>query len=53
MDALNQDGGGSTTMLLGEGTRPVNGLTDLPAPGVERRVYDSVYVATGGVPVVS
>ncbi|MFF6773414.1 phosphodiester glycosidase family protein [Streptomyces sp. NPDC012637] len=52
MDAVNQDGGGSTTMLLGGGTPPVNGLTDGPAPGVERRVYDSLYVATGGSPVV-
>ncbi|SEC15004.1 phosphodiester glycosidase family protein [Streptomyces sp. TLI_105] len=53
MDALNQDGGGSSTMLLGNGTRPVNGLTDGPAPGVERRVYDSIYVGIGGSPVVS
>ncbi|MFF9500990.1 phosphodiester glycosidase family protein [Streptomyces sp. NPDC014656] len=52
MDALNQDGGGSSTMLLGGDTRPVNGLSDGPAPGVERRVYDAVYVATGGSPVV-
>ncbi|MEV7571342.1 phosphodiester glycosidase family protein [Streptomyces tanashiensis] len=53
MDALNQDGGGSSTMMLGDGIRPVNGLTDGPAPGVERRVYDSIYVAIGGSPVVS
>ncbi|MFF9852295.1 phosphodiester glycosidase family protein [Streptomyces litmocidini] len=53
VDALNQDGGGSSTMVLGGGTRPANGLSDGPAPGVERRVYDSVYVATGGTPVVS
>ncbi|MEU6626126.1 phosphodiester glycosidase family protein [Streptomyces litmocidini] len=52
VDALNQDGGGSSTMLLGDGARPVNGLTDGPAPGVERRVYDSLYVAAGGSPVV-
>ncbi|WP_158987970.1 phosphodiester glycosidase family protein [Streptomyces sp. QHH-9511] len=53
MDALNQDGGGSSTMLLGDAARPVNGLSDDPAPGVERRVYDSIYVATGGSPVVN
>ncbi|MFK3728831.1 phosphodiester glycosidase family protein [Streptomyces sp. NPDC088090] len=52
VDALNQDGGGSSTMLLDGGTRLVNGLTDGPAPDGERRVYDAVYVGAGGSPVV-
>ncbi|MGW1767870.1 phosphodiester glycosidase family protein [Streptomyces sp. NPDC002073] len=59
MDAVNLDGGGSTTLLTdsdrtregapADWTRQ-NGLTDGPAPGTERDVNDAVYIGDGGYP---